>query len=76
MYRECLRSIADNEKDVRTDELQQLHTLFNLQEILTLHKDSAKIPPTLRDSEIPREVRVWVFCFFFFAFFYSFKKFH
>ena len=38
-YRDILRSVVEHEGKVRTDELQQLHTLHNLNHVLQLKPD-------------------------------------
>ena len=56
MYREVLRSVEEHAGKVRTDELQQLHTIHNLQEILVTKPTG--ILPTLRDGELVKQVRM------------------
>ncbi|KAJ8314477.1 hypothetical protein KUTeg_006627 [Tegillarca granosa] len=53
-YRDVLRSVEEHKNELRTDELQQLHAMYNLQEILNLKPKG--IHPTLRDSELAKQV--------------------
>ncbi|KAJ8314753.1 hypothetical protein KUTeg_006903 [Tegillarca granosa] len=52
-YRDVLRSVEEHKNKLRTDELQQLHAMYNLQEILNLKPKG--IHPTLRDSELAKQ---------------------
>ena len=57
-YRTVLRSVEEHKSEIRTDELQQLHTLHNLHEILLTKP--AGVPPTLRDSVLEEQVRIYI----------------
>lgn len=57
-YREVLRSVEEHKNELRTDELQQLHAMYNLQEILNLKPKG--IHSTLRDSELEKQVIYYV----------------
>ncbi|XP_052087534.1 E3 ubiquitin-protein ligase SHPRH-like [Mytilus californianus] len=49
-YREVLRSVEEHKEELRTDELQQLHALHNLQEVMALKPKG--LEPTLRDGQL------------------------
>ncbi|CAH1800276.1 unnamed protein product [Owenia fusiformis] len=49
-YREVLRSVEEHKDQLRTDELQQLHAMYNLNEVLALKPSG--IAPTLRDDQL------------------------
>ena len=52
-YREVLRSVEEH-KNIKTDSLQRLHSIYNLAELLEAkHTD---IEPTLRDASLREEV--------------------
>ena len=55
-YREVLHSVEQHKHtyDIRTDVMQQLHTLHNLHEVLKM--EGCTLPPTLRDDKIPEQV--------------------
>ncbi|OWF36325.1 E3 ubiquitin-protein ligase SHPRH [Mizuhopecten yessoensis] len=53
MYREVLWSVEEHKDYLRTDKLQLLHTLYNLNEILSLKPDG--VAPTLRDSLLKQQ---------------------
>ena len=53
-YREALRSIEEHREKVRTDELQQLHLLHNLKEVLDMKPKG--VAPTLRDHQLREQV--------------------
>lgn len=53
-YREVLRSVEQHRNQLKTDSLQQLHALHNLQEVLS--QNHPNIPPTLRDGKLKDEV--------------------
>ena len=55
LYREVLRSVESHKDKFRTDELQLLHTLHNLAEVLALKPEG--IDPTLRDDQLSTQVR-------------------
>ncbi len=54
LYREVLRSVESYKDEFRTDELQYLHTLHNLHEVLTLQPPG--VDPTLRDHQLRHQV--------------------
>ncbi|GAX82125.1 hypothetical protein CEUSTIGMA_g9553.t1 [Chlamydomonas eustigma] len=54
-YREAVRVIEENKQSVRTDPLQRLHTLHNLNELLTSPDLPPAIPKTLRDHALLEE---------------------
>ncbi len=56
-YRDVLRSVDSHRENVRTDDLQQLHTLHNLQETLALAARQASLTPTIRDSQLVQQAR-------------------
>ena len=56
MYREVLRSVEEHKDELRTDDLQLLHTMYNLNEVLSLKVDG--VLPTLRDSQLKDQVRL------------------
>ena len=47
-------SVEEHKEQLRTDELQQLHALHNLQEIIQLKPEG--LVPTLRDSQLYQQV--------------------
>ena len=47
-------SVEEHKEQLRTDELQQLHALHNLQEIIQLKPEG--LLPTLRDSQLYQQV--------------------
>lgn len=49
-----MRSVEEHKKVVRTDEIQQIHTLYNLNELLRAKPRG--VLPTLRDDAIPDQV--------------------
>ncbi|XP_013421638.1 E3 ubiquitin-protein ligase SHPRH [Lingula anatina] len=49
-YREVLRSVGEHKAELRTDDLQQIHALHNLHEILI--QNYPGIPPTLQDDKL------------------------
>jgi hypothetical protein len=53
-YREVMMSVEEHKEQLRTDELQQLHALHNLQEIIQLKPEG--LVPTLRDSQLYQQV--------------------
>ena len=55
-YREVLSSIEEHRGVLKTDSLQQLHAMFNLHE--TLQTRPPGVPPTLRDGELQKQVRL------------------
>ena len=55
MYREVLRSVELHKDKFRTDELQLLHTLHNLAEVLALKPEG--VYPTLRDDQLTKQVQ-------------------
>ena len=57
-YREVLRSAEEHKPEFRTDELQLLHTLHNLEEVLATKP--AGVAPTLRDGELANQVYIWI----------------
>ena len=42
MYEKCLASMLEHEKEFRTDALQQLHAMHNLNEISEIHTGAVK----------------------------------
>ena len=56
MYREVLRSVELHKDKFRTDELQLLHTLHNLYEVLALKPEG--VAPTLRDDQLTTQVQL------------------
>ena len=54
MYREVLRSVEEHKDRIRTDDLQQLHAMFNLDEILQSRPEG--VQPTLRDGQLKEQV--------------------
>jgi E3 ubiquitin-protein ligase SHPRH len=54
-YRDVLRSVEEHKDQFRTDELQQLHAMHNLAEMLD--KKPAGVFPTLRDSSLKEQVK-------------------
>ena len=53
-YREVLRSVEEHKDTLHTDSLQQLHAMYNLQEILSSKPEG--VDPTLRDELLPNQV--------------------
>ena len=53
-YRDVLRSVEEHKEQLRTDELQQLHALHNLQELIALKPTG--LEPTLRDGKLAEQV--------------------
>ena len=53
-YREVLRSIEEQKDSLHTDRLQQLHAMFNLNEILQSKPEG--VAPTLRDDQLQTQV--------------------
>ena len=56
MYREVLRSVELHKDKFRTDELQLLHTLHNLSEVLALKPEG--VASTLRDDQLTTQVQL------------------
>ena len=54
MYREVLRSVEEHKDRIRTDDLQQLHAMYNLDEILQSRPEG--VQPTLRDGQLKEQV--------------------
>ncbi|XP_062583569.1 E3 ubiquitin-protein ligase SHPRH-like [Saccostrea cucullata] len=54
MYREVLRSVEDHKDRFRTDDLQQLHAMYNLAEILQSKPEG--VQPTLRDGQLKEQM--------------------
>ncbi|XP_056016724.1 E3 ubiquitin-protein ligase SHPRH-like isoform X5 [Ostrea edulis] len=54
MYREVLRSVEEHKDRLRTDDLQQLHAMYNLDEILQSKPEG--IHPTLRDGQLKEQM--------------------
>ncbi|GFS23980.1 E3 ubiquitin-protein ligase SHPRH [Elysia marginata] len=52
-YREVLRSVEQNKDQFRTDDLQQLHAMHNLAQLLESKPDG--VAPTLRDSQLKEQ---------------------
>ncbi|XP_059166232.1 E3 ubiquitin-protein ligase SHPRH-like [Physella acuta] len=52
-YRDVLRSVEEHKDQFRTDDLQQLHAMYNLAEILDKKPDN--VAPTLRDASLRDE---------------------
>lgn len=52
-----LTSVTEHSKELRTDDLQQLHTLENLQEVLVQHTEY-EYGRTLREENLEDEVRI------------------
>ncbi|KAI0211430.1 E3 ubiquitin-protein ligase SHPRH [Lamellibrachia satsuma] len=52
-YRSVMRSVEEHKDELRTDELQQLHTLHNMDELLKGH--GSAVAPTLRDSLLSQQ---------------------
>ena len=65
-YREMLRSVDEHSSEVRTDPLQVLHIIYNLNDILLLKP--AGVGHTLNDSQLNDQVtsrtflNVLIFC--------------
>ena len=57
-YRSVLRSVEGHKEEIRTDELQQLHTLYNLEMVMSAKPKG--VPPTLRDSLLLDQVRAFL----------------
>ena len=57
-YRQVLRLVEEHKGQVRTDDLQLLHTIHNLQEMLSLEPQG--IGNTLRDSQLKEQVTVYL----------------
>ena len=57
-YREVMMSVEEHKEQLRTDELQQLHALHNLQEIIQLKPEG--LVPTLRDSQLYQQVSLGI----------------
>lgn len=55
MYREVLRSVEEHKDRIRTDDLQQLHAMYNLDEILQSRPEG--VQPTLRDGQLKEQVK-------------------
>ncbi|KAK7492086.1 hypothetical protein BaRGS_00016750, partial [Batillaria attramentaria] len=53
LYREVLRSVEEHKDELRTDDLQQLHAMYNLQEILATKPQG--VAPTLRDDLLSKQ---------------------
>ncbi|KAH3735745.1 E3 ubiquitin-protein ligase SHPRH-like [Dreissena polymorpha] len=53
-YREVLMSVEEHKGRLKTDSLQQLHAMYNLNEILA--SQPAGVAPTLRDDQLPRQI--------------------
>ncbi|XP_077977892.1 E3 ubiquitin-protein ligase SHPRH-like [Glandiceps talaboti] len=53
MYREVLRAVEEHRGQLKTDSLQRLHTLYNLNELL--EQSHPGISPTLRDAQLGKE---------------------
>jgi len=58
-YRGVLRLTEEHKGQVRTDDLQLLHTVHNLQEILTLAPQG--VGQTLRDSQLKEQVAIHLY---------------
>ena len=56
LYREVLRIVSEYKGKVKTDTLQQLHTVTNLAELLEAGHEG--IDPTLRDEKLRDEAKV------------------
>ncbi|KAK3927321.1 E3 ubiquitin-protein ligase SHPRH [Frankliniella fusca] len=54
-YREVLQIAEEYKGRVKVDTLQSIHTMHNLDEIITCHRDI--VPPTLRDDSLSVEAR-------------------
>ncbi|KAK3576517.1 hypothetical protein CHS0354_034193 [Potamilus streckersoni] len=54
-YREVLRSVEEHKEQLRTDDLQLLHSLHNLHEILSLKPEG--VAPTLRDDQLQQQAK-------------------
>lgn len=55
MYREVMRSVEEHKDRLRTDDLQQLHAMYNLDEILQTKPEG--VQPTLRDGQLKEQVK-------------------
>ncbi|KAL3881583.1 hypothetical protein ACJMK2_028004 [Sinanodonta woodiana] len=53
-YREVLRSVEEHKEQLRTDDLQLLHSLHNLYEILSSKPEG--VAPTLRDDKLHQQL--------------------
>lgn len=56
MYREVMRSVEEHKDRLRTDDLQQLHAMYNLDEILQTKPEG--VQPTLRDGQLKEQVKI------------------
>jgi hypothetical protein len=56
VYREVLHFVEEHKDKVRTDELQLLHVLHNLHEVVS--QKPVGLVPTLRDSLLQQQVMV------------------
>ncbi|XP_061176865.1 E3 ubiquitin-protein ligase SHPRH-like [Saccostrea echinata] len=54
MYREVLRSVVEHKDRFRTDDLQQLHAMYNLDEMLQSKPEG--VQPTLRDGQLKEQM--------------------
>lgn len=54
MYREVMRSVEEHKDRLRTDDLQQLHAMYNLDEILQTKPEG--VQPTLRDGQLKEQM--------------------
>ncbi|ELU00238.1 hypothetical protein CAPTEDRAFT_220844 [Capitella teleta] len=52
-YRNAMRSIDEHREKLRTDDLQELHTIHNLSEVLA--KKPLGVDPTLRDDQLQKQ---------------------
>ena len=57
-YREVLRSVEEQKDQLQTDSLQQLHAMYNLQEILSSKPEG--VAPTLRDDQLSTQVPYYI----------------
>lgn len=76
LYREVMRSVEEHKSQLRTDDLQQLHAMFNLQEVLATKP--LGVAPTLRDHQLAKQVDFLIFacihiCDFFQSYYFYFR---
>ncbi|KAH9494650.1 hypothetical protein Btru_020414 [Bulinus truncatus] len=57
-YRDVLRSVEEHRDQFRTDDLQQLHAMYNLAEVL--EKKPEGVSPTLRDESLREQCTVLI----------------